>query len=139
LSTGEFGAAALAFDAARGKLRAVSAGGIEPHHRAAARFALAQGLQHSGFELSLMPGTEYLAWGATAKVAQLDWAYPTCDKDADLPDESSLNPAGDLPSPRSMLSTGTIDLLAILSASQALSSETSIEGCTAASSTCSQR
>ena len=128
-STGEFGAAALAFDAARGEV----AGRQRPWHRAliterAARFALAQGLQHTGFELLAHARQEYLAWGATAKVAQLDWAYPALRRRTDLPGESGADRAGDLPRHGSMLSTGTIDLLAILSASQALSSETSIEG-----------
>ena len=128
-AAGEFGAAALAFDAARGEV----AGRQRPWHRAliterAARFALAQGLQHAGFELLAQAREEYLAWGATAKVAQLDWAYPALRPPTDLPGESGANQAGDLPRQGSMLSTGTIDLLAIVSASQALSSETSIEG-----------
>ena len=73
-----FGAAALAFDAAREEV----AGRQRPWHRAliterAARFTLARGLQH-GFELLAQARQEYLAWGATAKVAQLDSAYPRC-------------------------------------------------------------
>jgi len=128
-SAGEFGAAALAFDAARGEV----AGRQRAWHRAliterAARFALAQGLQHAGFELLAHARQEYLAWGATAKVAQLDWAYPALRRHTDLPGESGADPAGDLSRDGSMLSTGTIDLMAILAASQALSSETSIEG-----------
>ena len=128
-SIGEFGAAALAFDAARGEV----AGRQRRWHRAliterAARFALSQGLQHSGFELLARAREEYLAWGATAKVAQLDWAYPALRKGTELSDDSGVNRAGDPSRHGAMLSTGTIDLLAILSASQALSSETSIEG-----------
>jgi signal transduction histidine kinase len=125
----EFGAAALAFDAARGEV----AGRQRRWHRAliterAARFALSQGLQHSGFELLAHAREEYLAWGATAKVAQLDWAYPTLRQDTDMPGDPGVNRAGDPSRHGAMLSTGTIDLLAILSASQALSSETSIGG-----------
>ena len=128
-AAGEFDAAALAFDAARGEV----SGRQRPWHRAliterAARFALARGLQQTGFELLAQARQEYLAWGATAKVAQLDWAYPALRPHADAPGESGANQAGDLRRQGSMLSTGTIDLLAILSASQALSSETSIEG-----------
>jgi signal transduction histidine kinase len=128
-STGEFGAAAMAFDAACGEV----AGRQRAWHRAliterAARFALAQGLQHAGFELLAHARQEYLAWGATAKVAQLDWAYPALRPHTDLPGESGADRAADLPRQGPMLTTGTIDLLAILSASQALSSETSIEG-----------
>ena len=128
-AAGEFDAAALAFDAARGEV----SGRQRPWHRAliterAARFALARGLQQTGFELLAQARQEYLAWGATAKVAQLDWAYPALRPHADATGESGANQAGDLRQQGSMLSTGTIDLLAIVSASQALSSETSIEG-----------
>ena len=128
-AAGEFDAAALAFDAARGEV----SGRQRPWHRAliterAARFALARGLQQTGFELLAQARQEYLAWGATAKVAQLDWAYPALRPHADAPGESGANQDGDMRRQGSMLSTGSIDLLAIVSASQALSSETSIEG-----------
>src|SRR4029078_6728227 len=55
---------------------------------------------------------DYLAWGATAKVDQIDWAHPQ---------------GGELAPDPPTVTTGTIDLLGILAASQALSSETSIE------------
>jgi signal transduction histidine kinase len=108
----DFRAAALAFDTARRE----AAGRQRPWHRAliserAARFYLAHGVDQVGFDLLAQAREQYLAWGATAKVAQLDWAYPT------------LRPQSD-----AVVTTGTIDLLGILSASQALSSETSIEG-----------
>ena len=66
---------------------------------------------------------EYLAWGATAKVDQLDWAYPALRLDHEAPSGPQAAP----PDRRSTLTTGTIDLLGILSASRALSSETSID------------
>ena len=67
---------------------------------------------------------EYLNWGATAKVGQLDWAYPALRLDDISPDGEQ--PAGATQDP--ILSTvGAIDLLGILSASQALSSETSLQ------------
>ena len=104
-----------------------------PWHRAliterAARFYLAHGLDHNGYELLTQARQQYAAWGATAKVAQLDWAYPSLPPYSDTaaaqrhtrsPDDS-LGSGG--------VSTGTIDLLGILSTSQALSSETSIAG-----------
>jgi signal transduction histidine kinase len=118
---GDFRAAALAFDTARRDV----AGRRRPWHQAliterAARFHLAHGLERAGYDLLTEARQEYLDWGATAKVSQLDWAYPALrpqgsDRTADLPDG------------RSGMTTGTIDLLGILSASQALSSETSIE------------
>jgi signal transduction histidine kinase len=121
----DFGAAALAFDAARDAV----AGRQRPWHRAlitesAARFALARDLRHAGVELLAKARQEYLAWGATAKVAELDRAYPAMRQHVRAPGESG-DQAGEHVS---MLSTGTIDLLAILSAARALSSETTIEG-----------
>jgi signal transduction histidine kinase len=113
-ATGDFRAAMLAFDAA---LREV-ASRRRPWHRAliterAARFHLAHGAEHAGQDLLAQARDAYAAWGADTKVARLDWAYPTGDRPA----------IGH----RSPVTTGTLDLLGILSASQALSSETSIE------------
>jgi signal transduction histidine kinase len=110
-AAGDLRAAALAFDAARSE----AAQRQRPWHRAliaehAARFCLAQGLDHAGHDLLAQARQEYLAWGATAKVRQLDWAYPL------------RRP----PSDAAAVSAGTVDLLGIVSASQALSSETSI-------------
>ena len=53
-----------------------------PWHRAliterAARFYLAHGIDHNGYDLLAQTRQQYAAWGATAKVAQLDWAYPS--------------------------------------------------------------
>jgi len=120
---GDFRAAALAFDAARRE----AAQRQRPWHRAmiaerAARFHLAHGLEQAGYDLLAEARQEYLAWGATAKVSQLDWAYPALRPHPDV----AGGPA-DSPQSRSTVTTGTVDLLGILSASQALSSETSIE------------
>ena len=76
-TAGDFRAAALAFDAARRE----AALRQRPWHRAliaerAARFYLAHGLDHGGHELLAQARQEYIAWGATAKAGQLDWAYP---------------------------------------------------------------
>ncbi|WP_327000565.1 AAA family ATPase [Dactylosporangium sp. NBC_01737] len=118
----DFRAAVLAFDAARHDAAQVQ----RPWHRAlitehAARFHLAHGVEHTGYTLLAEARQEYLAWGATAKVNQLDWAYPTLRPQID----ATTAPAGDQ---RSTVTTGTIDLLGILSASQALSSETNVAG-----------
>ncbi|MFB9179981.1 AAA family ATPase [Dactylosporangium sucinum] len=120
-AVGDFRVAALGFDAARRDV----AQRQRPWHQAliterAARFYLAHGLEHAGYELLAEARQEYLAWGATAKVDQLDWAYPTLRPHPDQSDDRSRR--------RSTVTTGTIDLLGILSASQALSSETSVEG-----------
>ena len=124
----DFRAAGMAFDAARRE----AARRRRPWHRAliaerAARFYLARGLEHAGYDLFAQARQEYLAWGATAKAAQLDWAYPALRA---APDATAADVPGrpaDLSDQRSTVTTGTIDLLGILSASQALSSETSID------------
>ena len=109
-----------------------AAKGPRPWHRAliterAARFYLAHGIDHHGYDLLTQTRQQYAAWGATAKVAQLDWAYPSLPPQQDTSAgqrntgfHESLDSGG--------VSTGTIDLLGILSTSQALSSETSIAG-----------
>ena len=109
-AAGDFQAAVVAFDAARREV----ARRQRPWHRAliaerAARFYLAHGVDQAGYDLLAQARQAYLGWGATAKVDQLDWAYPTPQPQADT-----------------TVTTGTIDLLGVLSASQALSSETSV-------------
>jgi predicted ATPase/signal transduction histidine kinase len=126
-ASGDFRAAALAFDAARHE----AAQRQRPWHRAliaehAARFYLDRGLEHAGQDLIALARQEYLDWGATAKVAQLDWAYPIRRPPSD-PATTAEEQSGDLPQRRAAVTTGTVDLLGILSASQALSSETSID------------
>ena len=121
----DFRAASLAFDAARREVAQVQ----RPWHRAliterAARFYLAHGVEQVGYDLLAQARQAYAAWGARAKVAQLDWAYPTLRAHLFAADGGQ---AGDLPRGRSTVTSGTIDLLGVLSASQALSSETSIE------------
>ncbi len=127
-AAGDFRAAALAFDAARRE----AAGRQRPWHRAliaerAARFYLAHGAEHAGYALLGEARQEYATWGATAKAAQLDWAYPAPRPAPDATAAGGGGRPGDLPPRRAAVTTGTIDLLGIVSASQALSSETSIE------------
>jgi signal transduction histidine kinase len=128
-TAGDFRAGAVAFDAA---LREV-AGRRRPWHRAliaerAGRFQLAHGVEHAGYELLAEARHEYLAWGANAKVDALDWAYPMLRPDADAGAAGAgEGPSAKLAPRRGAVTTGTIDLLGILSASQALSSETSFE------------
>jgi signal transduction histidine kinase len=128
-AVGDFRAAGLAFDTARREV----ARRQRPWHRAlvterAARFHFAHGLEHTGHDLLIQARQEYAAWGAAAKVAQLDWAYPTLQPRGDLTAAGHSNDQRtDLSHRRATVTTGTLDLLGILSASQALSSETSIE------------
>ena len=125
---GDFRAAALAFDAARSEV----AGRQRSWHRAliterAARFYLAHGVERVGYDLLAQARQDYLAWGATAKVAQLDWAYPTLRAQPDTTAGQGAAQPAELPYGRSIVTTGTIDLLGILATSQALSSQTSID------------
>jgi hypothetical protein len=125
-AAGDFRAAALAFDAARHE----AAQRQRPWHQAliaehAARFHLAHGLEQAGYDLLAQARQEYLAWGATAKVAQLDWAYPVRQPPSDAA-AATAEQSGDLPQRRAAVTAGTVDLLGIVSASQALSSETSV-------------
>ena len=98
----------------------------------AARFYLAHGIDHSGYDLLAQTRQQYAAWGATAKVAQLDWAYPSLPPHSDAAaaqrDTQSSDDSLGSGSGSGSVSTGTIDLMGILSTSQALSSETSIAG-----------
>jgi len=113
----DFRAAALAFDEA---LREV-ARRSRPWHRAliaerAAQFHLAHGLERAGRDLMGEALAAWQSWGATGKVRQLLAAYP----DLVSPQPQSA-PANDVPSREA------VDLLAIVRASQALSSQTSLE------------
>ncbi|HTP15729.1 MAG TPA: AAA family ATPase, partial [Streptosporangiaceae bacterium] len=124
---GDAWAAALAFDAARQG----AADGRRPWHRAliterAARFHLTHGLEHIGSALLAETRDQYAAWGATAKVAQLDWAYPSLRPGPGTPGPGT-GPSANTVQGWSTVTTGTLDLLGILSASQALSSETNVE------------
>ena len=126
-AAGDFRAAALAFDAARRE----ASGRQRPWHQAliaerAAGFYLAHGLDQAGYDLLAQARHEYATWGATAKAEQLDWAYPAPPSSADAAgyDAGRL---GDRPLRRFAITSGTIDLAGIVSALQALSSETSID------------
>jgi signal transduction histidine kinase len=124
----DFRAAVLAFDAA---IRAVATR-PRPWHRAltaerAGRFLLAHGVEHVGRELLAQARRDYAAWGASAKVDQMDRAYPTLRSEpAPTVGLRADQPTGP-PQGRATVTAETLDLLGIVSASQALSSETSLE------------
>ncbi len=125
---GDFRAAVIAFDSA---LREV-ARHQRPWHRAliterAARFHLAHGVEHTGYNLLTEARRAYLAWGATAKVDRLDRAYPRLRPPSGPAAGRSGDRFDDDLHPSAPVTTGTLDRLGVLFASQALSSETSIE------------
>jgi diguanylate cyclase (GGDEF)-like protein len=115
------------WDAARGFDEALRATDQlqRPWHRAliaerAGLFHLEQGLQHIGRNLMADARSAYEAWGATAKVTQLDHVHEFLRGS-----RTQIHTTGRQPS--SGFSSDVIDLLAVLRASQALSSETSLQ------------
>ncbi|MBL7494116.1 diguanylate cyclase [Frankia sp. AgB1.9] len=119
----EFRAAAYAFDMAQHE----ACGRARPWHQAlilerSAQFYRARGMQQVGDLLLDTARRRYADWGATAKVTQLDWANPALRAQS-----AAARPPGQ-PSAESTVTTGTLDLLGIVAASQALSSETTVEG-----------
>jgi diguanylate cyclase (GGDEF)-like protein len=101
-----------------------------PWHRAliserAAAFHLTHGMAHVGRALLREAREAYRAWGATAKVRRLDDLYPGLRAARAV---AAVDRMGSVDTGRSSnLSNTAIDLLGVLSASQALSSETSLD------------
>jgi len=118
-ATGDLWAATRGFETA---LRE-AAGRQRPWHAAliterAARFHLAHGVEHAGRALMTEARRRFDAWGASAKVHQLDEQYPFLQPHAD---EARRGGAAVCAGP-----ADAIDMLAIVRASQALASETSL-------------
>ena len=102
---------------------------MRPWHRAiiaerAARFYLAHDMPSAGQSLLAIAAEAYRAWGATAKAAQLTPEVTTGTHDAGTP----ARDRSDVAVRQSGFSIATIDLLGILAASQALSSQTTLDG-----------
>lgn len=99
-----------------------------PWHRALiterlARCQLANEIEYGG-RLSLREARNaYRDWGATAKVEQLDREYPFLRTMASIPNSSVRQRSPGSPAPSG---ADTVDMLAVLRASQALSSETNL-------------
>jgi diguanylate cyclase (GGDEF)-like protein len=87
----------------------------------AARFHLASGLNQSGRALLADARRLYEAWGATGKVRQLDQEHPST-RGTPATKRVTTHRTGTM-----AISAETIDMLGILKASQALSSETSLD------------
>ena len=99
-----------------------------PDQRTRSPLLLGPRHRHIGFELLAQARQEYAAWGATAKVAQLDSAHPSAAATPRHGGGAAERPVSDDSLGSGSVSTRTIDLMGILSASQALSSQTTIAG-----------
>ncbi len=126
-AAGQFEEAARAYDLARREV----ADRPRPWHRAfiherAARFYLAHGMPAAGLGLLEIAAEAYQTWGATAKAARLAPAPAAggAKRDTDVPGRDQPG----VPARQSGLSIASIDLLSILAASQALSSQTTLDG-----------
>jgi diguanylate cyclase (GGDEF)-like protein len=123
---GDFEAAATAYDEA---MSDASTAGRSWHAplitELAARFYLDNGLEHVGAGLlsQALPG--YARWGASAKVHAMKRAYPALGPALGSPATSRPASVGGTHSVN--LSTDVIDLMAVLEAARALSSETSVD------------
>ncbi len=117
--------AARAFDTARRQAATCR----RPWHEAliterSAMFHFADGFRQTGLEQLAAARRHYAAWGATGKVAQLDHDHPSIRLAAGHPAAHTAGPS--VAPASSSISTDDIDMLAILRASQALSSQTSL-------------
>jgi diguanylate cyclase (GGDEF)-like protein len=116
----DFRSAAMAFDIAGRR-----AGGTRrPWHDAliaerTGSFYLEHGLQTAGEHAMVQAKGYYQAWGATAKVAHLIRAHTFLDSP-----EATEDPLGRTRRPSIAVSSESLDVLAILRASQALASQT---------------
>jgi hypothetical protein len=127
-AVGDFRAAVLAFDAARREVAGRQR--RRPWHRALIAEHAARSISPTA---SNMPATTFsprpartTSPGARPRKSP-SWAYPTLRPQPDTTALHSGDQPEDLRHPRSAVTTGSIDLLGILSASQALSSQTSID------------
>jgi diguanylate cyclase (GGDEF)-like protein len=128
-ATDDFRAAMTAYDAAR--LEVVAQARV--WHRAliaerAARFHLSHGLECAGRSLLADARAGYEQWGAVAKVRQLDDRYPYLRAAARPAVESGNAGRGGSVQPgyTSTFTADAVDLMGVLTASRALSSETNL-------------
>ncbi|GAA2854031.1 serine/threonine protein kinase [Actinoplanes cyaneus] len=118
---GDFQAAAVAYDAALQDASATAQSWHAPLiAERAARFYLANGLEHVGDRLLAEALQGYARWGATGKVHDLKRAYPSLGS-------RLAGPATPRAATLDSLSTEVIDLMAVLEAARVLSSETDLD------------
>jgi PAS domain S-box-containing protein len=94
----------------------------------AARFHLARGLDYTGWSLLAEARARYQQWGATAKVSHLDREFPELRATSSAttpPTTAAGRTVGSVHT--AVVSSEAIDLMAVLRAAQALSSETNLD------------
>jgi diguanylate cyclase (GGDEF)-like protein len=121
---GKTAGALRAFDAAQQEVAARQ----RPWHRAyvterLAMFHFAEGLEHAGRAALREALHHYREWGAAGKTAQLERDYPFLVDGPETPART-----GPARPDSSYFSAAAIDMLAVVRASQALSSETTLAG-----------
>jgi diguanylate cyclase (GGDEF)-like protein len=120
---GDFADAAAAYDAAMSDAMTTGAAWHRPMiYERAAMFYLDHGLPQVGTQLLAEAVHGYADWGATGKVRSLRTIYPTLSATAASRGTASVSNSQSME-----LSTGGIDLLAVLEAARALSSETDMD------------
>ncbi|MFC4070970.1 diguanylate cyclase domain-containing protein [Actinoplanes subglobosus] len=123
---GDFAAAAVAYDEAISDAETAGRSWHTPLiTELAARFYLDNGLEHVGARLLAEALTGYARWGAAAKVHAMKRAYPALGSALGSP--AAARPATIGGAHSINLSTEVIDLMAVLEAARALSSETSVD------------
>jgi diguanylate cyclase (GGDEF)-like protein len=125
-ATDDFQGACRAFDSALSNVQVHR----RPWHAAlvaerAALFHLEYGLEHRGHSLLVDARAHYHRWGATRKVVELERTFPFLGS---LDRSAAAVASGEAAAPHSAnMFSDAIDMLAILRASQSLSSETSLD------------
>jgi hypothetical protein len=120
-ATGDTWAATQAFNQAISEVEHRT----RPWHRAfiserAGLFHLAHGLTHSGQPLLVRAAEHYAEWGAQGKVRQLKERHPFVREAMGIQRRASAGRS-------TIVSSDAVDVLSVMRASQALSSETSLE------------
>jgi diguanylate cyclase (GGDEF)-like protein len=127
-ATGDFAAAATAFDAAVGD---VSGAGRPPHAALIAEraglFFLAYRMEHVAQHLLAEACRGYARWGAHGKVRQMHQQHPFLASVLAAARTNASGPTTLSNSQSVNVSTETIDLMAVLEAARALNSETSLD------------
>ncbi|MBW8801043.1 MAG: diguanylate cyclase [Streptomyces sp.] len=124
---GDFAGAAHAFDAAAAEIADRQSPWLQAFiAERLARLHLATGFEQVGRLAMTEAARRYRRWGATAKVRQLAEEFPHLTVRADEPETRRRNGRRPTATRTGTLTSDAVDMLAVLRASQALSSETNL-------------